>query len=242
MGKTNIEWCTHSLNCIKWWCTKHSEGCKNCYMLALAKRYPQHAADRPVWRDKAYDEVRRLPPGAEVFVGDMYDLFHEAMPDDFVRRHFQLIRQRPDCTFLLLTKRIERAASLVDAADVAAGNVWLGTSIENRRRLGRLDVLKAIDVPHKFISFEPLLEDLGNADLGGVDGVIVGGESGPDRRRFDPQWARNIRYLCQRDGVHFFFKQGSAYAPGQERVLDGREWNDLAWRRENEVIGQTTLF
>lgn len=99
MGETNIGWCTHSLNFIKWWCAKHSEGCKHCYMMDLARRYPQNAADRPVWRGNAYKELVKLPPNAEVFVGDMYDLFHEQMPLEFIRRAFQ---QLPEVGALMM--------------------------------------------------------------------------------------------------------------------------------------------
>lgn len=232
MGKTSIEWCTHSLNFIKWWCTKISPGCKNCYMMALAKRYPQHAADHAVWRDKAMKELRTLPPGAEVFVGDMYDVFHKDMPDDFiVEQILNVPAIRPDVTLLYLTKRIDRAETFLGKW-VPRPNVWLGTSVESRAYLWRIETLKRIEAPGKFISFEPLLEDVGDVDLRGIDGVIVGGESGANKRPFDKAWARNIRDLCDRDGVRFFFKQGSAYAPGQDRLLDGREWNDLAWRVE----------
>lgn len=242
MGKTSIEWCTHSLNFIKWWCTKKSEGCKNCYMMALAARYPQHAADHAVWRDNSFKELKALPAGAEVFVGDMYDLFHEEMPLDFIQRHFQLMHQRPDCTFLLLTKRPERALEVAGSV-MWTDNIWLGTSIENRKRAFRLDVLKQHPTMHKYLSLEPLLEDISGLDYGGIEGVIVGGESGDSKRPFSHQWADRIRQDCERTDTAFFFKQGSSRYPGQDRLLNGQTYDALAWRKEvAPVFEQKGMF
>lgn len=237
VGKTSIEWCTHSLNFVKWWCTKISPGCANCYMMALRDRYPQHGADGPVWRDKADRELRALPTGAEVFVGDMYDLFHKDMPDDWIAE--QILNApvtRRDCTFLYLTKRIERAADFLQRWALPL-NVWIGTSVENQKYTWRIDDLRHIDA-HRFISFEPLLGPI-EADLTGIDGVITGAESGAKRRPFDPQWAEDIRLQCEAQGVMFFHKQGSSQWPGKHRELFGVVYDDLPWRQE---VAQRTLL
>lgn len=235
MGKTNIEWCTHSLNFIKWYCTRISPGCKNCYMLALAERYPQNAADHPVWRANALKELKKLPPGAEVFVGDMYDVFHERMPLRYLHWHFNLVAERPDCTFLFLTKRIERALALAPYLQFAP-NVWLGTSVENADYAWRIDYLRRIPVQGKFISFEPLLGYVGDIDLRGIQQAITGGESGAKRRPFYPSFALQVRDLCARDGVTFFHKQGGGQYPGTDRLLDGRVYGDLAWRAAKAAV------
>lgn len=234
MGKTNISWCTHSLNFLKWWCTKISPGCKHCYMMTLRERYPQHGADGPVWRDKAWQELKSFPSGAEIFVGDMYDVFHEDMPLEFIKRHFETaVEMRPNCTFLFLTKRIERAAELLTGYQHA--NVWLGTSVENQKYAYRIDVLRAIPYVRKFLSIEPLLGPI-DADFSGMDGVITGGESGmhlggPSHPRWmKPEWAIGVRDQCRRDDVLFYHKQGSGRFPGMNRELDGRTYDALPWR------------
>lgn len=233
MGKTKIEWCTHSLNFVKWWCTKISPGCKNCYMMTLRDRYPQHGADGPVWRDRAWKELYSFPDGAEVFVGDMYDIFHKDMPIEFIAKQIHAANVRPDCTFLYLTKRIDRAeAYFKDYSPLGISlppNVWIGTSVESQDYIWRIDHLKRIEAK-RFISFEPLLGPI-DCDLTGIDGVITGAESGANRRAFRDEWVLGIRDLCARDGVAFFHKQGSAFAPGQNRVIDGRTYDALAWRK-----------
>jgi len=229
MGKTSIAWCTHSLNFVKWYCTRISPGCKHCYMLELSARYPQAAADTFVWRQKAMNELRALPKSAEVFVGDMYDLFHEDMPLRYLHWHFNALAMRPDVTFLLLTKRIERAYYLSPYLNWLP-NIWLGTSVENADYTWRIDWLRRIPAQHKYLSIEPLLGSLGEINLNGVDGVITGAESGTSRRPFDPQWAEDVRQIAMRDGAAFFHKQGSDRFPGNNRLLFGKTYDALAWR------------
>lgn len=230
MAKTSIAWCTHSLNFVKWYCTRISPGCKNCYMLELAKRYPQNASEGFVWRKNAMPEMMGFPAGAEVFVGDMYDLFHEEMPLRYMHWHFNAMAVRPDITFLLLTKRIERAYYLSRYFNWTP-NIWLGTSVENADYTWRIDWLKRIPAMHKYLSIEPLLGPLGKISLKGIDGVITGAESGLFRRPFDPQWAENIRHQASYYGSAFFHKQGSDQYPGKNRLLFGQTYDDLAWRK-----------
>lgn len=233
MGATNIEWCSHSLNAIKWWCDRISPGCENCYMMALKERYPQHGAEGPVWRgERAFDELMSFPSGAEIFHGDMYDMFHGRMPAEFIHEQVEnWPRVRPDCTHLFLTKRIKRPLRM----NINWGpNVYLGTSVENQEWTWRIDWLKQIPAKGKFLSLEPLLGPI-EYDFTGIDGVIVGAESGANRRPYDPQWAEDIRLQCAEQGIRFFYKQGSAHKPGQHRELFGREYNDLPWRQPLRV-------
>ena len=136
---------------------------------------------------------------------------------------WDLIRATPNLDWQLLTKRANRIRECLpgDWGDGYA-NVWLGVSCENRAHgLPRVDHLRTIPAVIRFLSVEPLLEDLGDFDLIGIDWVIVGGESGAKFRPMDHQWARNIRELCAANGVAFFFKQSAAFRTEMGTQLDG---------------------
>lgn len=239
MGKTNIGWCDYSLNFYTWDCTKVSPGCANCYMMAMASRYGKPLVGRPQWRAAAYKELRSIPAGATVFVNDMSDTYHDSVPDEWIHRiHNAAAYLRPDLTFLLLTKRPERAFYMRHLL-IWPDNLWLGTSVENADYLWRCSYLLMTPAAGHFLSAEPLLGQLGSLlrfYLGGclaypdhrwehaLKWVIVGGESGGNRRPFNPDWAQEILYNCLDYNVPFFFKQGSAFKPGQDRKLKGWEW------------------
>lgn len=233
-NETSIEWASHSWNPYTWNCTKVSQGCKNCYALARSQQYQGKASNGgdfqkfpPRIRENAFKELPRIPSGAIVFVNSHSDTYHEEASLEMVERVHTTIAQRPDVTFLLLTKRPARAL------DLAYGlrwpkNLWIGTSVENRSTLWRLDYLMKIPAYGHFVSAEPLLEEISVAGAikKGLKWVICGGESGQGFRYFDKAWARVLRDECQAGHVPFLFKQGSAYASGQDRLLDGRTWNE----------------
>jgi protein gp37 len=161
----------------------------------------------------------------------MSDLFHDAVPADFIAEVFHVMRMAHWHTFQVLTKRPERAAHL----DLSwPSNVWMGTSIENQRFADRVDKLRAVQASVRFLSCEPLLGPL-IVDLTGIDWVIVGGESGSGARPMRADWARNLRTQCLESGTAFFFKQWGAHNEAGIRVgkkkagrlLDGRTWDDL---------------
>jgi protein gp37 len=163
----------------------------------------------------------------------MSDLFHADISDDYIDGVFDVIRNTPQHTYQILTKRSERLPSYF-AARTVPQNVWLGVSVENRKHgKPRIEHLRGINVPIRFLSVEPLLEDLGPLNLAGIHWVIVGGESGSKARAMKPAWARNIRQQCARAGVAYFFKQwGTWGADGRKRTkyangrqLDGRTWD-----------------
>lgn len=252
--ETGISWTDYTLNAFKWFCTRVSPGCKNCYMMTLAERYPQHAADRPVWRGAAlFKELKKIPAGKRVFFGSMYDPYHEQNPLKYIHAIHNIVLSRPDLTFQILTKRPERVLGLKDQL-AWPENLWLGTSVENEEYLWRLDYLLDIPAAKHFVSAEPLLGSLGphfapylyeqtefnpalklldNGILTAsvlrgtwrlrpkLDWVIVGGESGANRRPFSHDWAREIRDMCDEAGVAFFFKQGGDLYPGKDNLLDG---------------------
>lgn len=249
MGKTNIEWATHNWNWLTWNCTQLGDGCQNCYALALANRYknPSNGGSftdyPPVFRRNALKELKRIPDGAIVFVNTMSDTFHPKVDIDLIDGMFQEMTQLPDVTFLVLTKRIGRVRKYQEQLTWGP-NIWIGTSVESAKYTWRLDVLCEIEkAAGRFVSAEPLL---GPIDLSywlseNLDWVIVGGESGGNRRYFDKNWARDIRNSCVVANVPFFFKQGSAALPGKDRLLDGRTWNETPWDRTQVRLEDLTF-
>jgi len=162
-----------------------------------------------------------------VFAGSMCDWADKNAPLGQRDRLFDVIRQTPHLDWQLLTKRAPNIAKYLPP-DWGAGydNVWLGVTVENRKHgLRRIDVLRRTPAKVRFLSIEPLLEDLGELDLTGIHWVIVGGESGPGARQMDPAWAEAIRRQCEEQGVAFFFKQqgGTKRDKGGTR-LGGREY------------------
>jgi protein gp37 len=162
-----------------------------------------------------------------VFVNSMSDLFHPEVPEEFIWSLIEVVEAAPQHTFQVLTKRPQRAMRVFDGYRLPA-NFWMGTSIENDRYVFRADYLRKIDVETRFLSCEPLIGPLPSLDLAGIGWVIVGGESGPNRRPVEVGWVRNIRDLSTREGVPFFFKQwGGHTAKAGGRELDGRTWDEM---------------
>jgi protein gp37 len=222
-----------------------------------------------------------------VFVNSMSDLFHEAIPKEYIAAVFGVMAAAEQHTFQVLTKRPERmrewfawyaeevrdreegwspgAAAIQEARRAGVDerylycrdddlgwplpNVWLGVSIENRRYIGRADLLRETPAAVRFISAEPLLgplvheggciDDDGRSywyedytgpqlDLTGIDWLITGGESGPKHRRLDLEWVRDLRDAAVASGTAFFHKQHGGRTPkAGGRELDGREWSEF---------------
>lgn len=234
MSETKIEWASHTWNPYLWRCNKVSAGCKNCYMFTMAERYgqvPMLLKDEvmPTRWPKAEAELKRFPSGAVVFVNSMSDTFHEKASMVDIQRVFRTAATRPDLTFLVLTKRIERAYNLRNLLSWPK-NLWLGTSVESDDYMSRLDWLLKTPAFGKFLSAEPLLGPLPRLPeylARGLGWVIAGGESGVGRRPFKLDWVRGIRDACQTESIPFMYKQGAAFKSGQDRVLDGRTWDGV---------------
>ena len=169
------------------------------------------------------------------FVNSMSDLFHQSVADSYIDQVFNVIQQCPRHTFQVLTKRAERLASFFTRRAVPP-NAWIGVSVENQKYgVPRIDWLRQIDARIRFLSVEPLLEDIGILDLNGIHWVIVGGESGPQARPMKVEWVENIRRQCEDQNVQFFFKQWGGWgADGKRRskkangrLLAGRTWDDM---------------
>ncbi|XHH27943.1 phage Gp37/Gp68 family protein [Xanthomonas euroxanthea] len=169
------------------------------------------------------------------FVNSMSDLFHEKVPSEYIDRVMDVISQTPQHSYQILTKRAARMARYFKTRAVPS-NAWLGVSVENRRHgVPRIDHLRKVDAKIRFLSVEPLLEDVGDLDLSNIHWVIVGGESGAKARPMKPEWADAVRIQCTEQDVAFFFKQWGGWgADGKRRakakngrLLNGRTWDEM---------------
>ena len=230
--KSKIEWTEATWNPVTG-CTKVSQGCKHCYAETMAKRLKAMGNPRyqqgfalTLHRDLIDLPLRWKKPRT-IFVNSMSDLFHEDVPATFIDTVFESMRQADWHRFQVLTKRTARLRKL-GATLSWRPNIWMGVSVENREMTHRINDLRAVPAAVRFLSLEPLLEDLGELDLSGISWVIVGGESGVGARPMDPSWARSIRDQCSQSGTPFFFKQwGGVRKSTTGRQLDGRTWNDM---------------
>ncbi|MDD5057980.1 MAG: phage Gp37/Gp68 family protein [Sideroxydans sp.] len=222
-------------------CTKISAGCKHCYAEAMAVRLHamgtsgyEHGFKLTVLPDRLTEPMRRKKPTV-YFVNSMSDLFHKSIPDEYIEQVFDVIARSPQHTFQVLTKRAERMAIYFRNRAVPR-NAWLGVTVEDRKDgVPRIDKLREIDASIRFLSVEPLLEDIGEVNLTDIHWVIVGGESGPKARPMKPEWIDPIRQQCEESGAAFFFKQWGGWgADGVKRAkkqngrqLHGRTWDDM---------------
>lgn len=231
MSRSKIEWTEQTWNPVTG-CTKISPGCKYCYAETLSKRLQRMGAHGyengfsiSLLPERLSQPIRRRKPTIW-FVNSMSDLFHDRVPFEFIERVFETISATPQHCYQILTKRPERMARYFQSRNIPP-NAWLGTSVENKRHgIPRIASLQRIDAKVRFLSVEPLLEDLGTLDLNGISWVIVGGESGPKARPMRPEWARSIRDQCQSFRVPFFFKQWGAY--GDDGVRRSKQANGRA--------------
>jgi len=168
-----------------------------------------------------------------IFVNSMSDLFQDGVPDDYVESVARIMTTANWHTFQVLTKRSERMRDLLNTRIRFAAeqpHIWWGVSVENKKHgLPRIDHLRQSSALHRFLSIEPLLEDLGVINLDGMEWIIVGGESGPGARAMDIAWARSICRQCQESRVAFFLKQlggKRSKRGGEEALLDGRKWRE----------------
>jgi protein gp37 len=224
MGKTSaIEWTDATWN--PWYgCIKVSAGCRNCYMYRQQQRYGGNPSDVRRSKTRFYGPMK-WADGREIFTCSWSDFFIDTA-DPWRPEAWDIIRQTPHHTYLMLTKRPERIKDHLPMIWPWA-HVYLGVSIESQAYLWRADVLRGIPAAIRFLSCEPLLEDLGTLDLSGIGWVIVGGESGPTVRPMAASWVRSIRDQCVAAGVPFFFKQWGGRTPkAGGNMLDGRCWHE----------------
>jgi len=232
MKNSKIEWTETTWNPATG-CTKVSEGCKNCYAERMAFRL--HAMGTEKYKNafklslhpELLDEPKNWKTARTIFVNSMSDLFHEQIPLDFIKRVFQTMNECPQHTFQVLTKRPEKLFEYDEQFNWTK-NIWMGVTVESKLHVNRIDALRHSSANTKFLSIEPLLTELPQLNLSGIDWVIVGGESGPGARPMKLEWVVSIKEMCQQQGVAFFFKQwGGKNKKKAGRVLEGKVWDEM---------------
>jgi protein gp37 len=255
MAETSIEWTDATWNPVAG-CTVLTAGCTNCYAMRMAARLDamgqakykgltRRSGGRWVWTGKI-----RLDPNSieapkswikprRVFVNSMSDLFHGDVPTPFITRVWATMKETPRHTYQILTKRPDRMAEVLSQKDFdLLPNVWLGTSVEDGRVLSRLDELRKVPAAVRFVSLEPLIGSVAEANFSNVDWAIVGGESGPNARPMNPLWVREIEQICRKAGTAFFFKQwGGKNKKATGRLLNGRTYDEMPSASNSSVRG-----
>jgi len=246
MNETKIRWTNYSSNPIRatrldtgrkgWACTMVPGGpCDNCYAQTLNTRWgtglaytQENIGKVRFWLDeREFKAWRKIPKPSRIFVVDMSDIFHPDVPLEYVDRIFAEMEALPQHRFQILTKRPGRMQNYVKARGrPVPDHIWLGTSVGIQAHKPFIRLLQQTDVRVRFLSLEPLLEDLGDLDLSGISWAIVGGESGPRYRPMDKNWARRIRDQCQAQKVAFFYKQSAGTRTELDPYLDGQRWEE----------------
>jgi len=242
---SHIEWTDATWNPVRG-CTKISPGCKHCYAQTFAERfrgvkghpYEQGFDLRLVPHKLAEPFSWRTPK--LVFVNSMSDLFQDGVPDDYIEAVCNVMVTAKWHTFQVLTKRSERLRDLLRGRLRFAAkqdHIWWGVSVEDRKYgLPRITHLRQSPARVRFLSIEPLLEDLGDFNLAGINWAIVGGESGPGARPMHEDWVKSIRNQCHQSDVAFFFKQwGGVRKAKTGRLLDGRTYDEYPSRVASPV-------
>ena len=234
--RTQIEWTDATWNPVRG-CVKISPGCKHCYAETFAERFRgvkghpyEQGFDLRLVPEKLTEPFTWRSPKL-VFVNSMSDLFQDGVPDEFVAAVSRVMATAKWHTYQVLTKRAERMREMLGGKIQFAAkqeNIWWGVSVEDRKYgLPRIDQLRRAPAKVRFLSIEPLLEDLGRFDLSGISWVIVGGESGPGARPMKKDWVISIREQCRQQRVPFFFKQwGGVRKAKNGRRLEGQTYDE----------------
>jgi len=234
-SQSSIEWTDATWNPVRG-CTKISPGCKYCYAEVFAERFrgvPGHPYERGfdlrLVPEKLEEPLRWSKPKM-IFVNSMSDLFHEQVPDRYIVRVAEIMKLANWHTFQVLTKRSDRMSKMLKTVlrpYSSLQHIWWGVSVENKKYgLPRIDHLRSAPAQVRFLSVEPLLEDLGELNLRDISWVIVGGESGQKARPMEARWVIAIRNQCKKARVPFFFKQwGGRQKKRAGRILDGRTYD-----------------
>lgn len=239
MSKSKIEWTEETWNPTTG-CTKVSAGCKNCYAETMAIRLKamgtpgyENGFKFSMMPSRLEQPLNKKKP-TKYFVNSMSDLFHEEMPDSYLDKVIDVINRTPRHIYQILTKREDRMHKYFLNREIPQ-NIWLGVTVEDKRHgVPRIDSLRNLNAKIKFLSVEPLLEDIGKINLEGIDWVIVGGESGSKARPMKEEWAINVKTQCEQQNVDFFFKQWGTWGEdgirrskkNNGRLLEGKEWNE----------------
>ncbi|MGB8476551.1 MAG: phage Gp37/Gp68 family protein [Candidatus Acidiferrum sp.] len=243
---STIEWTDATWNPVRG-CTKISPGCKHCYAETFAERFRgvkghpyEQGFDLRLVPEKLAEPLRWRTPKM-IFVNSMSDLFHDLVPDDYIVAVARVMATAKWHNYQVLTKRAERLRHLLNSRlDFAAqqSHIWWGVSVEDRKYgVPRIEELQKARAAVRFLSVEPLLEDLGKLNLEGIDWMIVGGESGPGARAMKKGWVLSLRDQCKKTRVAFFFKQwGGVRKAKTGRRLDGRTYDEFPARIRHAVL------
>lgn len=222
MAFSSIEWTDKTWNPVTG-CTKISEGCKHCYAEVMAKRLQGMGKPKYIngfsitLHHDALNEPLQWSNPCMIFVCSMSDLFHSDVPFDFIDKVFGVIRNTPQHNYQILTKRAERMAEYFETR-IIPQNAWIGVTVECAKTRNRIDYIRNLNASVRFISCEPLLEDLGELNLSGINWIIAGGESGVQARPMKEEWVLNIKQQADKNNIPFFFKQwGTWGADGVKR-------------------------
>ena len=239
---SKIEWTEATWN-PSTGCNKISEGCKNCYAEIMARRLKlmgvkgyEKGFELKLHPDRLKKPLLQNKP-TTYFVNSMSDLFHKAVPFSFIDKVFKTIKLTPKHRYQILTKRPEIMLEYCKNKEIP-DNCILGVSVENKKALARVEIIRKIKAK-KFLSIEPLLEDLG-ADINfeHIDWVIVGGESGFRARPMKKEWVLNIKNYCFKNNIPFFFKQWGTY--GEDGIKRNKKINGR--KLENKEYNQGVVF
>ncbi len=234
---SSIEWTDATWNPVRG-CTKISPGCKHCYANTFAQRFrgvPGHpyelGFELRLVPEKLNEPLRWKRP-RKIFVNSMSDLFHPEIPTDYIEKVSRVMMQGDWHQYQVLTKRATRLRELLNSKlqfATRSKHIWWGVSVEDKRYgLPRIEELRGSCAAVKFLSIEPLLEDLGAINLSGIDWVIVGGESGRGARSMHESWVQALLTQCRAQGVRFFFKQwGGENKKLAGRTLNGQTYDEL---------------
>jgi len=245
-SKHKIEWTEQTWNPTAG-CSKVSSGCKNCYAEVMAKRLQaigvkgyENGFQFSIVPERLNEPLKRKR-ATVYFVNSMSDLFHQDMPKDYLDKIFEVIKNTPQHTYQILTKRADKMFAYFKNKQIPK-NVWLGVTVENKKEgLPRIEYLRQLNASVLFLSIEPLLEDLGKIDLSNIDWVIVGGESGHKARPMEKEWVVNIKQQCEKNNIAFFFKQWGTWGADKvkrNKKLNGKEIDGKIWQQYPEVIEQ----
>ena len=244
-NSSSIEWTDATWNPVRG-CTKISPGCKHCYAETFAERFrgvPGHpyeqGFDLKLVPEKLSEPLKWASPKT-IFVNSMSDLFLNRIPQSYIQQVVQIMQMADWHTYQVLTKRAEQLRDMLRGPlSFASGldHIWWGVSVEDRRYgLPRIEALREAPAALRFLSVEPLLEDLGEINLDGIHWVIVGGESGRNARRMEEAWVISIRDQCKAAGIPFFFKQwGGVRKSTTGRKLNGRTFDEMPSRSLRQV-------
>ncbi len=249
---SKIEWTDATWNPVRG-CTKITPGCKNCYAETFAERFrgvPGHpyeqGFDLRLIHEKLFEPFTWRSQKM-IFVNSMSDLFHENIDDEFIVAVATAMKLANWHTYQVLTKRADRLRTMLETKlrfVAELKHIWWGVSVENKQHgVPRIETLRAAPAAMKFLSIEPLLEDLGALTLHDIDWVIVGGESGPGARPMRENWVVAIRDQCGKCNVPFFFKQWGGVRKKQSgRLLDGRTYDEMpAYRPDKMCVEEGAL-